>query len=47
MASKDFKKSVGNGEGVTFTYILRVTENSTNVAKNTSNITVQAILQQT
>ena len=35
-----------SGGGITYTYILRVTENSIDIQKNTSSITVQAILKQ-
>ena len=47
LQTKDFsvtKKSAGGG--ITYTYIIRVTENSTNKANNTSNLTVKAILKQ-
>lgn len=43
--TKDFTASASLN-GNTITYILRVTENSTNTAANTSNITVKAILKQ-
>lgn len=43
--TKDFTASADRN-GNTITYILRVTENSTNTAANTSNITVKAILKQ-
>ena len=35
-----------SGGGITYTYLLRVTENSISIADNTSNLTVQAILKQ-
>lgn len=35
-----------SGGGITYTFILRVTENSVNHANNTSNLTVKAILKQ-
>ena len=38
------KKSAGGG--ITYTFTIRVTENSINKEKNTSNLTVKAILQQ-
>ena len=47
LKTKDFSVTgVSSGGGITYTYILRVTENSTNTAANTSNVTVQAILKQ-
>lgn len=48
LQTKDFSVSgKSSGGGITYTYILRVTENSVNVLQNTSNLTVQAILKQT
>lgn len=47
LQTKDYSVTQkSSGGGITYTYILRVTENSTNTEKNTSNITVQAILKQ-
>ena len=47
LQTKDFSVSGKSDRGtITYTYILRVTENSVNTAKNTSNVTVQAILKQ-
>ncbi len=47
LKTKDFSVTgTSSGGGITYTYILRVTENSINKAKNTSNVTVQAILKQ-
>lgn len=46
LQSKDFTKTAkSSGGGVTYTYILRVTENCTDVVKNCSSVTVQAILK--
>ena len=46
LQSMDFTKTAkSSGGGVTYTYILRVTENSTDVVKNCSSVTVQAILK--
>lgn len=48
LQTKDFsvtKKS--SGGGITYTFTIRVTENSINKENNTSNLTVKAILQQT
>lgn len=47
LQSKNFsvtKKSASGG--ITYTFTIRVTENSTNEANNTSNLTVKAILKQ-
>jgi len=47
LQTKDFSVTgVSAGGGITYTYILRVTQNSTNIAANSSNLTVQAILKQ-
>ena len=47
LQTKDFSVTgKSSGGGITYTYILRVTENSVNAAANTSNVTVQAILKQ-
>ncbi len=47
LQTKDFSVTgKSSGGGITYTYILRVTQNSTNAAANTSNLTVQAILKQ-
>ena len=47
LQTKDFTVTgKSSGGGITYTYILRVTENSISVPDNTSNITVQAILKQ-
>ncbi len=47
LQTKDYSVTQkSSGGGITYTYILRVIENSTDVEKNTSNITVQAILKQ-
>lgn len=46
LQSMDFTKTAkSSGGGVTYTYILRVTENSTDIVKNCSSVTVQAILK--
>lgn len=48
LITKDLAVSGVSGSGnITYTFILRVTENSTNIEKNTSDVTVQAILRQT
>lgn len=48
LQTKDFAVSGKSGSGrITYTYTLRVTEESVDVVKNTSRVTVQAILQQT
>ena len=45
---KDFSLTAKSGHGkITYTYTLRVTEESVDPVKNCSNVTVQAILQQT
>ena len=47
LQTKDYSVTAkSSGGGIIYTYILRVTENSTNTEKNTSNVTVQAILKQ-
>ena len=44
---QEFSKSVPSADGTnTFTFILRVTENSVDVAANSSHVTIQAILKQ-
>lgn len=46
LQTKDYSVSGKSGSGgTTYTYILRVTENSIDVVSNTSNVTVQAILK--
>ena len=48
LQSKDFSLTAKSGSGkITYTYILRVTENSIDPVKNSSNVTVEAILKQT
>ena len=48
LKTKDFSVTgTSSSGGITYTYILRVTENSINKTKNTSNVTVEAILKQT
>ena len=47
LQTKDFSVSgTSSSGGIRYTYTLRVTENSVNVVNNTSNVTVEAILQQ-
>ena len=47
LQTKDFSVTgISAGGGITYTYILRVTQNSTNMTANSSNLTVQAILKQ-
>lgn len=47
LQSKDFSVTgKSSGGGITYTFILRVTENSVSIPNNTSNVTVQAILKQ-
>lgn len=47
LQTKDFSVTAkSSGGGITYTFLLRVTENSVNTAANTSNLTVQAILKQ-
>lgn len=47
LKTKDFSVTgTSSGGGITYTYILRVTENSIDKTKNTSNVTVEAILKQ-
>ena len=47
LQTKDFTVTGKSASGgITYTYLLRVTENSIHIAENTSNITVQAILKQ-
>lgn len=47
LRTKDFSVTgKSSGGGITYTYILRVTENSINTEKNTSSVTVEAILKQ-
>ena len=48
LQSKDFSVTAKSASGrITYTYILRVTENSVDLVKNSSNVTVEAILKQT
>lgn len=48
LQTKDFSLTAKSGHGkITYTYTIRVTENSTDPVKNCSHVTVQAILQQT
>lgn len=48
LKTKDFSVTGTSSSGsITYTYILRVTENSIDKIKNTSNVTVEAILKQT
>lgn len=44
LQTKNFSKT-GTGGGITYTYTVRVTENSVDTANNTSNVTVQCILK--
>jgi len=47
LITKDYSVTgISSGGGITYTYILRVTENSVDPEKNTSDVTVQAILKQ-
>lgn len=47
LQTKDFSVSgTSVSGGITYTYILRITENSVSIQTNSSNLTVQAILQQ-
>ncbi len=47
LQTKDFSVTRASaGGGITYTFTIRVTENSTNKANNTSNLTVKAILKQ-
>ncbi len=47
LQTRDFSVTgKSSGGGITYTFILRVTENSVNTAANTSNLTVKAILKQ-
>lgn len=45
LKSQDFSGIYTTGTGIKYTYILRVAENSVNTTKNTSNVTIQAILK--
>lgn len=46
LQTKDFTKTAKSSSGgVTYTYIMRVTENSTDTVNNSSSVTVQAILK--
>lgn len=46
LQTKDFTKTAkSSGGGVTYTYIMRVTENSIDTVKNCSSVTVKAILK--
>jgi len=48
LQTKDFSVSGKSGSGrITYTYTLRVTEESVDAVKNSSRVTIQAILQQT
>ena len=44
LQSKDFSHT-GTWSGITYTYIINVTENSVNTTNNTSNVTVTCYLQ--
>lgn len=46
LQSKDFLTTGRSASGITYTFLLRVAEVSTDVAKNSSHVSVQAILQQ-
>lgn len=47
LQTKDFAVTgVSSGGGITYTYILRVTEQSVDMEKNTSRVTLEAILKQ-
>ena len=47
LMTKDFTATGKSSDGsITYTYILRVTQNSVNEANNTSNISVEAIIKQ-
>ena len=47
LQTKDFSLTAKSGHGkITYTYTIRVTENTTDPVKNSSHVTVQAILQQ-
>jgi len=47
LQTKDFAVTgVSSGGGITYTYILRVTEQSVDLEKNTSRVTAEAILKQ-
>lgn len=48
LQTKDFSVTAKSGHGkITYTYIIRVTENAVDLMKNTSHVTVEAILKQT